>query len=133
MSTAKDARSLADFLPGRSEGVARAGAPLAAGVAITTRETVIEALRGVRDPEIPVDIYELGLIYRLDIEDDGGVRIEMTLTAPACPVAGQMPYQVAQAVAACAGVGVVEVHLVWEPAWTPARMSEDARLALDLS
>lgn len=81
---------------------------------------------------IPVNIYDLGLIYRLDIGKDGNVSIDMTLTAPACPVAGTMPGTVAEAVAAVAGVGEVEVELVWEPPWSQDRMTEDARLALDL-
>lgn len=112
--------------------VARAGAPLPAGTTVAAKEDVIVALKTVYDPEIPVNVYELGLIYRLDIGAAGDVAIDMTLTAPACPVAGEIPHEVAAAVAACAGVGAVEVRLVWEPAWTPEKMSRDARLALDL-
>lgn len=111
---------------------AQAGAPLAAGTEVAGRDAVVEALRSVYDPEIPVNIFDLGLIYRLDIADDGGVDVEMTLTAPACPVAGAMPQQVADAVAAVAGVGEVVVTLVWDPPWTMDRMGEDARLALGL-
>jgi FeS assembly SUF system protein len=138
MSTPPGSRSgkkplgLADFLPRPGDAVARAGAPLPAGVPVAGVDTIIEALQTIHDPEIPVNIHDLGLIYRLDVGVDGSVRIEMTLTAPACPVAGQMPHQVADAVAACAGVGEVEVRLVWDPPWTPERMSADARLALDL-
>lgn len=110
--------------------VASAGAPLAAGMPVATEDAVVEALRTVHDPEIPVNIYDLGLVYRLQIADGGDVAIEMTLTTPGCPVAGQMPIDVAEAVAAVPGVGVVEVALVWEPAWTKDCMSEDARLAL---
>jgi FeS assembly SUF system protein len=99
---------------------------------IATEAAVIAALETVYDPEIPVNLYELGLIYNLTIANDGSVDIEMSLTAPGCPVAGEMPGQVAETVAAVPGVGTVEVHLVWEPAWTPERMSADARLALGM-
>jgi FeS assembly SUF system protein len=96
------------------------------------RERVIAALKTVYDPEIPVDIYELGLIYRLDIDAGGNVAIDMTLTAPGCPVAGEMPGAVEQAVEPVEGVASVRVELVWEPTWTPARMSEEAKLQLDM-
>jgi metal-sulfur cluster biosynthetic enzyme len=79
-----------------------------------------------------VNLYDLGLIYRLDRAENGNVVIDMTLTAPACPVAGEMPVKVAEAVATVPGVGTVEVHLVWEPPWTKDRMSEEAKLALDM-
>ena len=109
---------------------ARAGTPLPDGTAVAAEEALVEALKSVYDPEIPVNIYELGLIYELDIGKDGSIRIIMSLTAPGCPVAGEMPGQVAEAVAAVEGAGEVEVELTWDPAWTPERMSEDARLAL---
>ncbi len=111
---------------------ANAGEALAAGTAVAVDEVVIEAMRTVFDPEIPVNIYELGLIYEFKISEAGNVDIEMSLTAPGCPVAGEMPGMVADAVAAAEGVGEVEVKLVWEPAWTPERMSEDAKLALGM-
>lgn len=111
---------------------ARAGTPLAAGTEVATDIAVIEALRTIFDPEIPVNIYELGLIYDLRIAPEGNVGVDMTLTAPACPVAGEMPQQVADAVAAVPGVGEVEVNLVWEPPWTKDRMSEEAKVALDM-
>lgn len=111
---------------------ARAGAPLQPGVPPAGREAIEEAIRQVYDPEIPVNIYDLGLIYTLDIHEDGSVAIEMTLTAPACPVAGEMPQQVAEAVAGSEGVGEVQVTLTWDPPWTPERMSEDAKLALGM-
>jgi FeS assembly SUF system protein len=85
----------------------------------------------VHDPEIPVNIYDLGLIYDVIRQDNGDVEITMSLTAPGCPVAGEMPGQVAEAVAQVESVGNVGVELVWNPAWTPERMSEDAKLALD--
>jgi FeS assembly SUF system protein len=130
--------NLSDFMPGaadRPEGeaaMARAGQPLEAGEQPASEEAIIDAMRTVFDPEIPVNIYDLGLIYRLDRAENGDVAIDMTLTAPACPVAGEMPGKVAEAVAAVPGVGEVEVHLVWEPPWTKDRMSEDAKLALDI-
>jgi len=117
---------------GGDTAVAHAGKALAPGVAAAEPAAVVEALRGVFDPEIPVNIYDLGLIYDLKIADDGTTAIEMTLTAPACPVAGEMPGQVADAVAEVAGVGVVEVRLVWEPPWDRERMSDAARLELGL-
>jgi len=91
---------------------------------------IVAALKTVYDPEIPCDIYELGLIYRIDIEDDRSVKIEMTLTAPGCPVAGEMPGWVHDAVAGVQGVMDVEVDMVFDPPWTPDRMSEEAQIAL---
>lgn len=111
---------------------ATAGDPLPEGAPAADEEIVTEALRTVYDPEIPVNIYELGLIYTVDRKAGGDVAIEMSLTAPGCPVAGEMPGMVAQAVAGAAGVGQVDVTLVWEPAWTPELMSEDAKLALGM-
>lgn len=110
--------------------VAKAGSQLPAGSEPAQDEAIIEALRSVYDPEIPVNIYDLGLIYSLTVEDDGNVEIDMTLTAPACPVAGELPAAVADIVAQVDGVGEVSVRLVWEPRWTSDRMSEDARLAV---
>ena len=96
----------------------------------TLREGIITALRGVYDPEIPVDIYELGLIYDVEVDEDGFVDVLMTLTSPACPVAGQMPILVKAAVEQVPGVQAAEVELTWEPPWTQERMSESARLQL---
>jgi len=96
------------------------------------REPIIEALRKVHDPEIPVNIYDLGLIYRIDIAANGDCHIDMTLTAPACPVAGMMPVMVKDAVGQVEGVGAVQVELVWEPPWTQDKMSEEAMLQLGL-
>ena len=114
------------------DGKACAGAPLADDASVADREAVMDAVRTIYDPEIPVNIYELGLIYGLEIDDRGNAAIEMTLTAPACPVAGEMPQWVADAVAAVEGVGEVEVSMVWDPPWSPARMSEDAKMILDM-
>lgn len=91
---------------------------------------IIAALKTVYDPEIPADIYELGLIYRIDIEDDRSVKIEMTLTAPGCPVAGEMPGWVENAVSAVEGVSHVEVTMTFDPPWTPECMSEEAQIAV---
>ena len=95
-------------------------------------DAVIAALATVYDPEIPVNIYELGLIYAIEIGGDGAVKIEMTLTAPACPSAQELPVQVEEAVAALPGVREVVVETVWDPPWEPSRMSEEARLALNM-
>jgi FeS assembly SUF system protein len=96
------------------------------------RQAVIDALRGIHDPEIPVNIYDLGLIYRLDIDDDGNVAIEMTLTTPGCPVAGSMPGQVECAVREVPGVRSARVQLVWDPPWTRDRLDDITRLELGL-
>ena len=93
---------------------------------------IVAALKTVFDPEIPADIYELGLIYKVDIKDDRSVDLVMTLTTPNCPAAGELPQMVENAVASVPGVGVVDVKVVWEPAWTPERMSDEARLVLNM-
>ena len=109
-----------------------AGAPLVPGTEVATEETVIAAMRTVYDPEIPVNIYDIGLIYSTDIAADGSVKISMSLTSPMCPVAGELPGQVAEAVAQADGVGEVEVIITWEPPWNPEMMHEDAKLALGI-
>ena len=93
-------------------------------------DDIVAALKTVYDPEIPSDIYELGLIYRVDIDDDRNVSIDMTLTAPGCPVAGEMPGWVENAVGAVEGVSGVEVKMTFDPPWTPDRMSEEAQVAV---
>jgi FeS assembly SUF system protein len=93
-------------------------------------DDIISALKTVYDPEIPADIYELGLIYKIDIEDDYIVKIDMTLTAPGCPVAGEMPGWVENAVSSVEGVQGVEVKMTFDPPWTAARMSEEAQVAV---
>ena len=95
-------------------------------------DDLIEALKTVYDPEIPVDIYELGLIYKVDLSDDRDVAIEMTLTAPGCPVAGEMPGWVENAVSTVAGVAGVTVNMTFDPPWDQSRMSDEARVALDM-
>jgi FeS assembly SUF system protein len=111
--------------------------PRATGSAIPAEELerlttdIVAALKTVYDPEIPADIYELGLIYRVDIDDDRNIEIDMTLTAPGCPVAGEMPGWVENAVSLVPGVGNVTVNMVFDPVWTPDRMSDLAKVALD--
>ncbi len=96
------------------------------------RERLIEALRTVHDPEIPVNIYDLGLIYRLEVDAQGVVLVEMTLTAPACPVAGTLPGEVGRVIDAVPGVTDATVRVVWDPPWSQDRMSEEALLQLGM-
>ena len=93
---------------------------------------IVAALKSVYDPEIPADIYELGLIYKIDVDDARNVAIDMTLTSPGCPVAGEMPTWVENAVASIAGVGQVTVKLTFDPPWDKDRMSDEAKLALGM-
>ncbi|WP_439633942.1 SUF system Fe-S cluster assembly protein [Glycocaulis sp.] len=95
-------------------------------------DDVVAALKQVHDPEIPVDIYELGLIYKVDLEDDRTLKVEMTLTAPGCPVAGEMPGWVQDACNTVDGVERTEVSLTFDPPWTPDRMTDEARLQLNM-
>ena len=96
------------------------------------KQRVIDAMKTVHDPEIPVNIYELGLIYDVDVSETGAVHIRMTLTSPACPVAGALPVEVKEKAAAQQGVTDVVVDLVWEPPWTPDRMTQAAKLQLNM-
>lgn len=113
-------------------------APPATGDALSQDEIsritddIIEAFKTVYDPEIPVDIYELGLIYKVDLEPSGHVEIEMTLTAPACPAAGELPGQIEDAAKTVAGVTSAKANVTFDPPWTPARMSDEAKLALNM-
>ncbi len=95
-------------------------------------DDLIGAIKTVYDPEIPVDIYELGLIYKIDVSDDRDIEVDMTLTAPGCPVAGEMPQWVSDAISSVDGVGDVKVNLVFDPPWTPERMSDEAKVALNM-
>lgn len=97
-----------------------------------SEEAVINAICTVYDPEIPVNIYELGLIYAVELSDNGNVKVEMTLTAPGCPSAQELPEMVRNAIAAVDGAGDVTVETVWDPPWDPSRMSEEARLSLNM-
>ena len=120
------------------EGAAPNSPQVALGAALPPEELdrltndIVAALKTVYDPEIPVDVYELGLIYRVDIGDDRNVSVDMTLTAPACPVAGEMPGWVENAVGSVPGVQNVTVKMVFDPPWDQSRMSDEARVALDM-
>jgi FeS assembly SUF system protein len=130
-SRLEDGKDLFDFMPGRpEEKEVERPEPGASDEALQAR--VLEALKTVRDPEIPVNLVDLGLIYELVVSAGGQVYVEMTLTAPSCPVAGELPGQVEQAVKAVPGVTDARVKLVWTPPWTQDRMSEEARLELGL-
>jgi FeS assembly SUF system protein len=95
-------------------------------------DDIVAALKTVYDPEIPADIYELGLIYKVDIEDDRSVKIDMTLTTPNCPAAGELPQMVENAVSSVPGVSGAKVNIVWDPPWDQSRMSDEARLVLNM-
>ena len=126
--------------PGTATSTAGAAASLSApeASALPAEEVerltgeIINALKTVYDPEIPADIYELGLIYRIDVADDRAVTVDMTLTTPNCPSAQELPIMVENAVAGVAGVGEVKVNVVWDPPWDPSRMSDEARLVLNM-
>ena len=113
-------------------------APATGGAALTQDEVsrltddIVASLKTVYDPEIPADIYELGLIYKIDIADDRKVAIDMTLTTPNCPSAQELPMMVENAVASVPGVGAVKVDIVWDPPWEPSRMSDEARAVLNM-
>ena len=113
-----------------SAGVPAQASAIPADELARLTDDIVSALKTVYDPEIPADIYELGLIYKIDIEDDRTIKIQMTLTAPGCPVAGEMPGWVQNAVGAVEGVSDVEVDMVFDPPWTPDRMSEEAQVAV---
>ena len=122
----------------------KATSPAGPDVAVTTpsgppaddlarlTDDIVGALKTVYDPEIPSDIYELGLIYKIDIADDRAVTVDMTLTTPNCPSAQELPQMVENAVASVAGVGPVKVNVVWTPPWDPSRMTDEARVVLNM-
>ena len=116
--------------PAPAAGDRRSALPEGETVRLT--DDVIAALKTVYDPEIPSDIFELGLIYRIDISDDRAVAIEMTLTTPNCPSAQELPAMVENAVASVPGVSAVKVDIVWDPPWEPSRMSDEARAVLNM-
>lgn len=120
--------------PEHLSGQARVGTwtPDGEMLPLPTEDDLIAATATVYDPEIPVNIYELGLIYAIELSDEGAVKVEMTLTAPGCPSAQELPEQVREAVLAVPGVTSCEVETVWDPPWDPSRMTEDARLALNM-
>ncbi len=121
-----------DFSTGPAQMATSGGSRIAPEELARLTEDIIGALKTVYDPEIPADIYELGLIYKVDIDDDRNVAVEMTLTAPGCPVAGEMPDWVQNAVRSVPGLNEVTVNLVFDPPWDQSRMSDEARIALDM-
>ena len=121
----QDKESLKDY-------IAYAGQEKPTGEKTAAKEDIIEALKTVSDPEIMINVYDMGLIYNIDLQENGDVYIEMTLTAPTCPVAGILPQQVADAVAMVEGTGRVEVKVVWEPAWSLDMISDDVRMMMDM-
>lgn len=120
------------FSSGPSNVATTGGAAIPADELERITTDIVGALKTVYDPEIPADVYELGLIYRVDIDDERNVTIDMTLTAPGCPVAGEMPDWVQNAVRAVVGINDVNVNMVFDPPWTQDRMSDEARIALDM-
>ena len=114
------------------EFTAYAGENLPSSANKATMDDIIESIRTVSDPEIPINVYDMGLIYNINQQENGDLKIDMTLTAPTCPIAGVLPQQVADAVALVKGAGKVEVRLVWEPAWTPDKMTDEAKEMLEL-
>lgn len=131
-TTLLSAMSSMDKSETMSDYKATAGAQLASHVKLARMVDVAEALKTVFDPEIPINIYDLGLVYRINQKENGDIDIDMTLTAPGCPVADVMPQQVADAVANVRGVGKVLVRVVWEPQWTVDRLSDDAKAMLEM-
>jgi FeS assembly SUF system protein len=124
--------------PAPADAQVDATQPAAPGSALPSDELarltddIVAALKTVYDPEIPADIYELGLIYKVDIADDRAVAVDMTLTTPNCPSAAELPHMVEDAVTSVQGVREVKVNLVWDPPWDPSRMSDEARLVLNM-
>lgn len=116
----------------KKDYIATAGTALAEGVPTASRETIIEALKTVSDPEIMINIWDMGLVYKIEQQEQGRVYIEMTVTSPMCPVAGILPQQAADAVALVEGVGEVEVRVVWEPAWSFEMLSDEAKEMFEL-
>lgn len=124
-------QALAAQAPAEDFSVSR-GEPLAEETPLSSKDELIEALRTVCDPEIMINIYDLGLVYDIRQNLDGNVEVDMTLTAPTCPVAGILPEQAAEALSSLSGVGVAKVNVVWEPAWTPDRLSDEAKAMLEM-
>jgi FeS assembly SUF system protein len=132
MALPQDGKDLFDFMPAGGKEASAVERPAAGEKDPELEERVLEALKTVQDPEIPVNLVELGLIYELEVSRGGAVYVEMTLTSPACPVAGALPGEVETAIRGVAGVTDVRVKLVFTPPWTQDRMSEEARLDLGL-
>ncbi len=118
--------------PAEAAAAPAGGPALPADEVARMTDEIVGALKTVYDPEIPADIYELGLIYKIDIADDRKVTVDMTLTTPNCPSAAELPMMVENAVASVAGVGEVAVNVVWDPPWDQSRMSDEARVSLNM-
>ena len=137
MSDQDETKTATVVLPAESAGAA-SDAPKPAGSALPEAEIarltdeIVAGLKTVYDPEIPADIYELGLIYKIDISDNRAVTIDMTLTTPNCPAAQELPIMVENAVLSVPGVGEAKVNIVWDPPWDPSRMSDEARTVLNM-
>lgn len=116
----------------KKDYIAHSGTKLSAGVAIASLDSIIDALKTVEDPEIMINIYDLGLIYDIRQQSDGDIEIDMTVTTPMCPVAGVLLQQAADAVSGVVGVGEVVVKIVWDPPWTTDRLSEDAKMMFEI-
>ena len=133
-----DQLPLSVFMPNHTSSdpsapyIATAGNKNTKPTRLIDKSEIVENLKTIHDPELPVNIYDLGLIYDIKLIDKNDLKITMSLTAPGCPVAGEMPKQVANTLAKIPNIGLIVVELVWEPAWTKDRMSEDAKLALDI-
>ena len=133
----KDTKTLYDFIPNYPKGstkpfIVNLGNKNTFDNISISEKDIISNLTNVYDPEIPVNIYDLGLIYDINISRGNNVFIKMSLTSPGCPVAGELPKQVADELTKIKNIGLIEVELVWDPPWTKERMSEDAKLALDI-
>ena len=133
----KDTKTLYDFIPNHPKGstkpfIVKLGSKNTFDKISICEKDIISNLTNVYDPEIPVNIYDLGLIYDINISKGNNVFIKMSLTSPGCPVAGELPKQVADELTKIKNIGLIEVELVWDPPWTKERMSEDAKLALDI-
>ena len=133
----KDTKSLYDFMPNHPKGstkpfIVKLGSKNTFDKISICEKDIISNLTNVYDPEIPVNIYDLGLIYDINISKGNNVFVKMSLTSPGCPVAGELPKQVADELTKIKNIGLIEVELVWDPPWTKERMSEDAKLALDI-
>lgn len=108
------------------------GEPLPKGVPVASRESVIAAIKEVQDPELMLSIYDLGLVYKIDTSENGDVSVEMTLTSPTCPIAGEMPGMVAASISKLEGVGRISVRLIWDPPWSLDMINEELKIALGI-
>ncbi len=126
------ASELAQDLPGTGSSASTSSGGLSSEEIGRLTDEIVAALKSVYDPEIPADVYELGLIYKIDIGDDRAISIDMTLTTPNCPSAQELPSMVENAAASVPGVGPVTVSVVWDPPWDPSRMSDEARVVLNM-